>query len=273
MVPPRAPSFFAVARRRLSRSLISRHQKGTLLWQTRPWRDLDDGADGSGAGPGADLTQAFAQVRSQLGPFRPDELELLARGLGQGQRLERQLDDRRRQLQQLRPERDAQAGGLGGCVPQRDRPPPRAAADEPRRQRDLSQCPPAALRPGEQPVEQDAERAPQRQLVSDRLGKLERLRQLRRWPAPAYAPARASSRQAPGAPAVRPQTFGHGATRKPGKLAKLLDPQLLQLFPTARVDRKQRQRQRREELPRALVRDDERLPRARHVRRRQRREA
>src|SRR2546429_7001795 len=28
------------------------------------------------------------------------------------------------------------------------------------------------------------------------------------------AAARAPSRQAPGAPAVRPQTFGHGATRK-----------------------------------------------------------
>src|SRR4030095_1071241 len=44
---------------------------------------------------------------------------------------------------------------------------------------------PAALRRAKQPVEQDAERAAQRELVTDRLRELERLEELGPGPAPA----------------------------------------------------------------------------------------
>ena len=80
-----------------------------------------------------------------------------------------------RELEQLRPERRPQPRPLGGRLAEGDRPPPRAAADEPRRERRLPQRPSRPLRPREQPVEERAERSPERQLVRDRLRELERL--------------------------------------------------------------------------------------------------
>ena len=80
-----------------------------------------------------------------------------------------------------------------------------------------------------------------------------------------------SPRQAPGAPAVRPQPFGHGAARQPGKLSDRSYSQLLQLLVAAALERQELQRQRREERAGAVVGDDQRLPRLCHVRRRERR--
>ena len=144
---------------------------------------------------------------------------------------------------------------------------PGAAADERRRQRDLPQEPLTALRPPEQPLDEDRERTPQCELVPDRLGKLERLDDLGRGPSPPHAPAVPSSRQAPGAPPVRPQSFGYGAARKPSKLTDLAHAELLELASPLLSERKQRERKRREELARALVGNDQHLPGARHVRR------
>ena len=93
---------------------------------------------------------------------------------------------------------------------------------------------------------------------------------------PSVGPTRAvvlASRQAPGAPAVRPQSFGDGATRQPGKLSDRSYSELLELLVALPLEREQRQRQRGEERPRAVVGDDQRLPGPRHVRRRERREA
>src|SRR4029453_15635177 len=87
-----------------------------------------------------------------------------------------------------------------------------------------------------------------------------------------YSPPLAASRQAPGAPAVRPQTFGNGAARQPGKLSKPSYPQLLQLLLLLLAQRQEPERQRREELARVLVRDDKQLTRPRDVRRGERRE-
>ena len=76
-----------------------------------------------------------------------------------------------------------------------------------------------------------------------------------------------ASRQTPGAPAVRPQAFGHGAAREPGKLSKLSHSELFELRVPLRRERQERERQRREELAGALVGDDQDLPGARDVRR------
>ena len=65
----------------------------------------------------------------------------------------------------------------------------------------------------EEALDENRERAPQRELVPNRLGKLERLDELSRGPSSPHAPAVSSSRQAPGAPPVRPQSFGYGAAR------------------------------------------------------------
>src|SRR5207248_1044176 len=79
------------------------------------------------------------------------------------------------QLGQLRPERRAQAGRLDGGIAQRHRPPPRAAADEPRGERELPGEPARALGPAEERVDERAERTAQRELVVDRLRKPEAL--------------------------------------------------------------------------------------------------
>src|SRR5205814_7056157 len=122
----------------------------------------------------------------------------------------------------------------------------------------------------EQLVEQHAERAPQRQLVRDRIRELQTLDELARRAAAPNAPPLAAPRQAPGAPAVRPQSFGDGAARKPGKLTQPPNSKLLQLLLRLLLEREQVDGQRREELARLLVRDDEQLPRLRDRRRRER---
>ena len=67
---------------------------------------------------------------------------------------------------------------------------------------------------------------------------------------------RPTSRQAPGAPAVRPQTFGDGATREPGKLSKPANSERFELFVALPFERQQCQRQRREEAPDVFVAHD-----------------
>src|SRR5439155_3287113 len=176
-----------------------------------------------------------------------------------------QLQDWSGQLCELRPKRSSQTARLCERLPQGQCASPRATADERRRQRDLSQEPLAALRPPEQALDENRERAPQRELVPDRLGKLERLDQLSRGPSPPHAPAVSSSRQAPGTPPVRPQSFGYGAARKPSKLTDFAHAELLELAPSLLSEGKQREGKRREELARALVGNDQNLPGARHV--------
>src|SRR4029453_5616059 len=131
------------------------------------------------------------------------------------ERLELQLQHGRRQLGQLGPERRAESPGLRERFAQRELTAQGPAADERRRQRDLAQEPLASLRPAEQPFDEDRERASQSELVPDRLGKLERLDDLGRGPSPPHSPAVPSSRQAPGAPPVRPQSFGYRAAPRP----------------------------------------------------------
>ena len=69
------------------------------------------------------------------------------------------------------------------------------------------------LRTRKQAVEQHPEPSPERQLVADRLRELERLVQGDCRPSRRHPPVLPSPRQAPGAPAVRPQSFGNGGTR------------------------------------------------------------
>ena len=111
--------------------------------------------------------------------------------------------------------------------------------------------------PREHRFDKCAEYTPQRELVADRLWKLERLRELGGWTAAAHARGRSASRQAPGAPAVRPQSFGHGATREPSKLSKLSNSERFELFVALLLERQQAQRQRSEEAPDLLVAYDE----------------
>ena len=189
-----------------------------------------------------------------------EQLELAPGGLGQLDELEPELEHGSRQLGEPRCERDADAVGVGARLAQRQRPPPGAAADELRRERDLADEAVAPLGPCERRLDERAERAAQRQLVADRLGELERLRELGRRAAAAHARGRSASRQAPGAPAVRPQSFGDGATREPGKLSKLSHSERFELVVALPLERQQRERQRCEELPHLVVADDEQLP-------------
>ena len=62
-------------------------------------------------------------------------------------------------------------------------------------------------------------------------------------------------------PAVRPQSFGDGGLGQLGKLTESFHPKLAQLQLPALVEREQRERQRREELARLRVGDDEHLAR------------
>ena len=86
-------------------------------------------------------------------------------------------------------------------------------------------------------------------------------------------PVLLASRQAPGAPAVRPQSFGDGAARQPGKLSDRSYPKLLELLVALALEREQRAAAAARGTARAVVGDDQRLPRPRDVRRRERREA
>ena len=131
--------------------------------------------------------------------------------------------------------------GIGGRLAQRHRPAPRGAADEPRPERELSRRPPRAFRSGEQAVEQHPEPSPERQLAG-RLLPGTRASRAGRQPAvvAAHPPVLLSPRQAPGAPAVRPQSFGNGGTRQPGKLSDRANSQLLQLLVAVALERQQR---------------------------------
>ena len=81
--------------------VVAGNQKRSLLGQARPRCHLDDGADGSRTGSGADLTQPLGQVRPQLGTLGTDELELTALRLREDESLEPQHHDRGRQIQEL----------------------------------------------------------------------------------------------------------------------------------------------------------------------------
>ena len=142
-----------------------------------------------------------------------DELQLPADLLRELDDLEPEPGHRRRQLRELRAERKTQSFPVRRRVTERHRSPPRSPADQLRRQGQLPHGPLAALRPGEKPVEESTQRPPERQLVRDRLGKLERVRELGRHLPRTDLPALFASRQAPGAPAVRPQSFGDGVAR------------------------------------------------------------
>ena len=246
---------------------VARNEQRPWLRDPRPRRDLDDGGDRSarrharepGAGRPGDGPRALRLRggRARAGGPRTRSASA-ARGRGERGRGE---------LCELRPERRPQRPPLRRRLAERHGATPRAAADESRRERDLADRPPAALGAGEDPVEQCRQCAAEGQLVADRLGELEplgelgrRRRAVLRASKPASSAAR-RSRQAPGAPAVRPQTFGDGAARQPGKLSDLLDSEALELLAALCFERKQRERQRREELLGALVVDDERLAR------------
>src|SRR5262249_517438 len=82
--------------------------------------------------------------------------------------------------------------------------------------------------------------------------------------ATAHARGRPTSRQAPGTPAVRPQTFGNGASREPGKLTELANPKCFELCGALPLERQQAERQGSEEVPNLLGADDEQLAAARN---------
>src|SRR5207302_8925720 len=97
-------------------------------------------------------------------------------------------------------------------------------------ERDLADEAVAALRPRQDRLDQHPECTAERQLVPDRLRKLERLGKLGRRSATAHPRGRPASRQAPGAPAVRPQSSGDRASREPGKLSKPANSERFELL-------------------------------------------
>ena len=129
MVPPRAPSFVpchstaVCAYGRMNRpsaarshssdqraeSDVFRNDECPRLRNPRPRRNFHHRAHRPRPRARAHLPQPFAQAHDRLLPRRLDERELLARVLRELDRLEPELDDRRRELLQLRPERRAQA--------------------------------------------------------------------------------------------------------------------------------------------------------------------
>ena len=253
------------------RSVVARNQQRPLFGQPRPRCHLDDGADRSRAGARAHLAQAVLQTRAAARRPRAGRARAGFRPTPRARALPAaSLTTGAGSSASFGPSAAAQPVAIGGGVAKRHRPPPRAAADEAPGKRELAQGPATAFRPGEQPVDEHAERAPQRQLVADRFREVEPLDELRRGTAPAHASLRAASRQPPGAPAVRPQSFGDGATRQPGKLSEPLDPELLQLVAAARARARSRSSgsgARKSCV--SLVGDDQRLARARDVRRRE----
>src|SRR4030095_13378907 len=110
--------------------------------------------------------------------------------------------DRRGQVVQLRPKRDAEAIGLRGRVAEGQRPAPGRSADESCRKCDFSDEPISALMPAERPVDKRGKRPPQRQLVADRLRKLEPLEDLRRRAGAGDGTAPSPPPPAPGAAAA-----------------------------------------------------------------------
>src|SRR5438270_5501138 len=82
--------------------IVARNQECSLLGDSRPGSDLHDRAHRAGAGPGANLLQAFAELGAQLEPFRLDELQLPPNRLRQLDELEPKPCHRRGQLRELR---------------------------------------------------------------------------------------------------------------------------------------------------------------------------
>ena len=146
----------------------------------------------------------------------------------------------------------------------RQEPPPTRRADE----RELAERPPAALRTGEQPIEQRAEGPPQRELVRDRLGEGERLDQLCRRRSPAHAAALPAAREAPRLLPLPPQPLGHRAARQGGERAERADAETLELGVPLLLERQERERERVEKRLLLLPLDDHRLSRAGDARRR-----
>jgi hypothetical protein len=158
--------------------------------------------------------------------------------------LEPERGDGRGQLYELRSKRRADAGQVGRRLSQGDGPPPGRSAHEPRRERELPRRPPHPLLTREHTLDEHGEAPPKRVLVRDRLGELEPLRDpLDRLPCPDRGLLSRTRllppRQAPGAPAVRPQSFGHGATREPGKLSDPAYAQLLELLVALALERQE----------------------------------
>src|SRR5581483_4821826 len=173
------------------------------------------------------------------------------------------LGDGAGELRELRREREADPRRLRARLAQRQGAPPGAAADEACAERDLADEAVSPLRAGQRRLDERAQRAPERQFVRDSLRERERLGELGRRPATAHMRGRSASRQAPGAPAVRPQSFGDGAARKPGKLSQPANSERVELLVALPVERQQRQRERCEEAADLLVADDEQLARLR----------
>src|SRR5581483_6973658 len=235
-------------RRVFRASSVTRNEKGALLGNPRPGRDLHDACNGACARARAHLAQAFPETGLPLVPRRRREGELTAARLGQRKQLDPQGEHRCGKLRELRPERRPQSFPLRARLAQRHRAPPRAAADEPREERDLADLPPAALGAGEDPVEQCRQGPPESELVRERLRELQPVGDLRRRPPGRDLRRVVVPRQAPGAPAVRPQSFGNGSARQPGKLSDLLHPEALELLAPLVLERQEGQRERREEL-------------------------
>src|SRR5205085_11486584 len=112
--PRRAPA--------ADRLLVPRDEQRTSFRNSRPRRDLDDGADGARAGGGPYLAQALVEPLTELRPLGAHELELVPPGGGQLDELEPEPRHRRRQLGQLRPERSAEPVALGRGIAKRRRP-------------------------------------------------------------------------------------------------------------------------------------------------------
>ena len=144
--------------------------------------------------------------------------------------------------------RSASALGSRSVSVRRHEPP----LDEPGRERDLADEAVAPLGPCERGVDERTERAAQCQLVADRLGELERLRN--------SAGGRRPRTRAAAPPLARPQARrpsgpNRSATAPPGSPASCpsFAPERFQLVVALPLERQQRERQRREEPPHLLV--------------------
>ena len=100
---------------------------------------------------------------------------------------------------------------VAGRIAEGQRPAPGCSADESCRKCNFSDEPVGALGPVDRLFGQRGKGSAERELVPDRLGELELLDNLGRRAAAADATALPSSRLAPGAAAVRSQSFGNGS--------------------------------------------------------------
>ena len=187
---------------------------------------------------------------SKLFALRPDELELLARRSRRARAARPQRETRARAARRASARAppaappappSARAASACAATSRRRRAAPRARACG-------SARPP---RSGRASIRSSSASSARRSVSSFPTAsrELEPLGDLgRRRPRPDACVALAP-RQAPGAPAVRPQSFGDGAARQPGKLSDLLARRAAPSSSRrSSLERQQRQRQRREEL-------------------------